>query len=152
MRRCASTSWRRKRASWSCSATPSSRAWAHYWNAVLEGFERRSFLRAVRDEMARPGTWGIDAVYLGAGFYADAVARYLDLFGREQVQVLFYETFRAHPRGSLGDVLGWLGLDASATDQLAARATRRPAPPTLAGGASSVGRVVAASCGAAGAR
>jgi hypothetical protein len=97
---------------------PVERAWAHYWHAVREGFERRSFLRTVREEMERPGTWGVDAVYIGAGFYADAVAQYLEMFGRERVDVLFFETFRAHPRGAVHDLLAWLGLDPTPADHL----------------------------------
>lgn len=97
---------------------PVERAWSHYWNDVAEGFERRGFLRAVRDEMIRPGVWGVDSVYLSAGFYADAVARYFELFGRERVHVSFFETFIADPRATIRDLFAWLGVDPGVADRV----------------------------------
>jgi hypothetical protein len=97
---------------------PVERAWAHHRADAAEGFERRGFLRSVRDEMARPGTWGVDSVYVTAGFYAEAVARYLGLFGRDQVQVLFFETFIVDPRGSMRDLFAWLDVEPAVADTL----------------------------------
>jgi Sulfotransferase family len=91
---------------------PVERAWSHYWNDVAEGFETRPFLKAVRQELADPpGRWGDTSVYVSAGFYADAVERYLRLFGPDKVKVLFFQSFTADPRGTLADLFSWLGVD-----------------------------------------
>lgn len=115
---------------------PIERAWAHHRQDLADRSERRGFLRAVRDELRRPGTWGHDQVYLGAGFYADGLDRFLDRFGRGRVWVDFHETFRADPDALTRELLTWLGLD---PDHLASAprpsAATRPAPrPATAAG------------------
>lgn len=91
---------------------PVERAWAHHRADQVVDAERRGFLRAIRDELSRPGRWGHDQVYLGAGFYADALERYLGLFGRERVWVGFHELLGADARSAARDVVTWLGRDA----------------------------------------
>lgn len=90
---------------------PVERAWAHHRADQAGEAERRGFLRAVRDELSRPGRWGQDQVYLGAGFYADALERYLGLFGRDRVWVGFHETLGPDARWPAREIVAWLGRD-----------------------------------------
>lgn len=90
---------------------PVERAWAHHRADQAGAAERRGFLRAIRDELSRPGRWGQDQVYLGAGFYADALERYLGLFGRDRVWVGFHETLGPDARWPAREVVAWLGRD-----------------------------------------
>jgi hypothetical protein len=105
---------------------PVERAWAHHRADQAGAAERRGFLRAIRDELSRPGRWGQDQVYLGAGFYADALERYLGLFGRGQVWIGFHETLGADAVRSAREVVAWLGRD---PDRLAAPGPPIPAKP-----------------------
>jgi hypothetical protein len=107
---------------------PVERAWAHHRADQTGEAERRGFLRAIRDELSRPGRWGQDQVYLGAGFYADALERYLGLFGRERVWVGFHETLGADARWPAREIIAWLGRD---PDRLVAPTV--PASPTRTG-------------------
>ncbi|MFN8619146.1 MAG: hypothetical protein U0869_00185 [Chloroflexota bacterium] len=110
---------------------PVERAWAHHRSDRAHGDERRGFLRAIRDELHRPARWGVEPVYLGAGRYADGLARYLDRFGPEHVWVRFSEWVAPDPGRAAHELVGWLGLDATG---LAAAPTTGPDPasPTAA--------------------
>lgn len=90
---------------------PIERAWAHHLADAAAGAERRGFLRALRDESSRPGRWGHDQVYLGAGFYADGLERYLARFGRDRVWVGFHESMGRGAGRAAAEVVDWLGLD-----------------------------------------
>jgi hypothetical protein len=92
---------------------PISRAYAHYWNDVREGIEKRPFEDAVEDELTGPpGAWGVSSLYVDCGFYAERVARYLDTFG-DNVLVLLFEEFVADPAAHLERTLRFLGLNPS---------------------------------------
>jgi hypothetical protein len=58
-------------------------------------------------------------VYLAGGFYAQPVQRYLDLFGSERVKVLIFEEFIRNTRGSVQELLEFLGVDAEPPDSIA---------------------------------
>lgn len=45
------------------------------------------------------------------GFYADAVARYLDVFGAGRVKILVFEEFARDPRKTVVEVMRFLGLE-----------------------------------------
>ena len=90
---------------------PIERAWAHHRADQAAGVERRGFLRSIRDELARPGRWGHDQVYLGAGFYADAIDRYRRSFAPDQLWIGFYESLIADTRSTAREVMAWLGRD-----------------------------------------
>jgi len=90
---------------------PISRAYAHYWNDVREGIEKRSFEDAVEEELAGPpGGWGVSSLYVDCGFYAERVARYLDTFG-DNVLVLVFEEFVADPGAHVERTQSFLGVE-----------------------------------------
>jgi len=107
---------------------PIARAWAHHRHDAAEGLERRGFLRAIRDELSRPARWGVEPVYLGAGFYADALDRYLAAFGPGRVLVRFAESVVADPRPAARELLTWLGLDPEGLPDGPPPAPTPPAP------------------------
>lgn len=102
---------------------PIERAWAHHRADQAAGVERRGFLRSIRDELARPGRWGQDQVYLGAGFYADAIERYRGAFAPHQLWIGFHESLIHDPRAAAGAIVSWLGRDA---DRMATTAAAPP--------------------------
>ena len=105
---------------------PIERAWAHHRADQAAGVERRGFLRSIRDELARPGRWGHDQVYLGAGFYADAIDRYRRSFAPDQLWIGFYESLIADTRSTAREVVAWLGRD---PDRMAASPPVQPMEP-----------------------
>jgi len=94
---------------------PVDRAYSQYWNDVREGIERRSFLDALLEEQrSAPGGWGVSALHIDCGRYADQVQRYLDHFGA-RVHVLFFEDFVRHEASTIADVHSFLGVRSPTT-------------------------------------
>ena len=48
---------------------------------------------------------------LEASFYHDDVKRYLEIFGREQVKILIFEEMVKNPKGTIQEILDFLGLN-----------------------------------------
>jgi hypothetical protein len=88
---------------------PVDRAYSHYLNDVRQGFETRTFLDAVRQELEHPGAQRWPSVYVGFGRYGEQLPRYLDRF--DDVLVLFFEQFVADAPGQTRRVLEFLGVD-----------------------------------------
>jgi hypothetical protein len=78
--------------------------------------ERRSFLEAVRGELAEPPREP-PTLYVGRSCYAEDIERYLETFG-DQVHVLFFEELSADPGAELLRVFTFLGLDPEPGDRL----------------------------------
>jgi sulfotransferase family protein len=86
---------------------PVARTHALYLQMVQGGAERRSFRRAVSDEIIR----GIGRFpYVDATKYVEGVERYLDAFG-DRVLVLFFEDLVATPRQTIRTVCEFLDVD-----------------------------------------
>ena len=51
-----------------------------------------------------------EAVLTG-GFYAEQVKRYLDVFGKEQIKILIFEEFIKDAKGTVEEILRFLGLN-----------------------------------------
>ena len=107
---------------------PIERAWAHHRHDAAQGAERRGFLRAIRDELQHPGRWGHEPVYLGAGFYADALERYQAVFGPGRLWIRFFESVDPDPRTAASELVAWLGLDPSSLPVAPPRPAPRPDP------------------------
>lgn len=69
----------------------------------------RTFAQAVDDELAG-NTKEAAHLYLARGLYAEQVARYQGLFGRERLLVLSYKEFRSDPASVLHKVCSHVGL------------------------------------------
>jgi hypothetical protein len=92
---------------------PVRRAWSQYVMNLREGKTmERDFLKEVFADAALAETgWGINHQYLALGRYAEQVERYLALFPRENVHVLFQEDLQRDPDAVIQVLLQSLGLD-----------------------------------------
>jgi hypothetical protein len=70
-------------------------------------YDPRSFEEAMTAELAAPTPFG----YLARGCYADQLARYFELFGRDRVMVFAYPEFKRDPRSVAGSIVVKAGLD-----------------------------------------
>ena len=91
---------------------PVARLYSHYCMNVQYLLEPLGVLAAVEQEEARrEAGWGWDYHYVNVGLYADQIERYFDLFGRDQVKVLFYDDFRKDARAVFREVCRHLEID-----------------------------------------
>lgn len=95
---------------------PAERAHSHYWHAVSNGLETRTFPEAVQDELAGVRLDGVET-YVGRGLYSEPLRRYLDHFG-DNVHVLFLEELSREPAATMREVFAFLGVDPGAADDL----------------------------------
>lgn len=95
---------------------PIERAYSHYWHAVSNGHESRSFAEAVRAELADERPDGTEP-YIRRGFYSAPLRRFLDLFG-DNVRVLFLEELSREPAGTMRGVFDFLRIAPEAAGQL----------------------------------
>jgi hypothetical protein len=93
---------------------PVSRAYSQWNMRRTDGSAQVSFARAVDEEIRRgaevPVRNNVGSSYLSRGFYAQQLARILDLFPREQVLTLRSEWLRDDPSATLRRVHAFLGI------------------------------------------
>jgi len=90
---------------------PVDRTYSNYCQAVALGHEDLSFTDALAAEGERERMgWRWTYQYRGQSLYADAVERYYDTFGREQVGVFLYESLRGDSAAFLDAVCAHLGV------------------------------------------
>jgi Sulfotransferase domain len=71
---------------------PVDRAYSQYWNQVRDGVEPLSFEDALKAEPERKRkNWWHGFLYVETGRYAEQVHRYLDVFGRDRLQIHLFE-------------------------------------------------------------
>lgn len=80
---------------------PVQRTISHYWHNVRVGSERSTIEKAIRS----------NEHYRDVSYYAMQLRPYFDLFGRERVKLMTFETLRDSPRSVLPDLFEWLGVD-----------------------------------------
>jgi hypothetical protein len=109
---------------------PITRAFSHYNHNAAKGRGTRSFEEAVRAEMeadqprdlaaleGREYRHAVHELYLGRGFYAEQLDRWLACYPRDQIMVFQSEVFFTQPRESLQQALQFLGLPAVDLDQI----------------------------------
>lgn len=93
---------------------PVSRAFSNYQHLVRDGREQLTFddALAAEDDRLSQGWewfWGLKQNSL----YADSVREYLDIFGKDQIKVIFFEDFIKDQENQLKDVMGFIGADPS---------------------------------------
>ena len=93
---------------------PVVRAYSMYWHNRLRGYETLEFWRALQEEAMRVSEhWLWSFHYLHSGLYAAQVKRYLELFPRENIHILFSEhLFNDHEK-YMRRILRWLSLQYS---------------------------------------
>ncbi len=101
---------------------PAERAYSQYMQWVTKGAIRHSFREQVERSLRHAGgKFEMMHPFLEMGLYYEQVKRYLDLFPRERVRVLFYEDYREDAARVVAEVLGFLDVDASFAPDLSRR-------------------------------
>jgi len=91
---------------------PVVRAHSRYLMNLELGTESLSFREALKRDAARERKlWWTARLYVEVGLYYEQVLRYFDIFGREQVLVLFFDELTRHPQQALAKVTRHLGID-----------------------------------------
>jgi len=91
---------------------PADRAFSQYMHGVNKGVIRDSF-RSYVDRDLRHGGECFDVMlpFLEMGRYAEQVRRYLDLFLRENIRILFYEDYESDAGRAIRGLLEFLNVD-----------------------------------------
>jgi hypothetical protein len=112
---------------------PVDRAYSHWWLKRSDGHEHRTFETAVRENLTRieagcrfEGEEGAKqwrdnlnlgrggsrfTVYVDLGYYAEQIARYVELFPRRQIKVLLFEDLCRDPVRVTRALWEFLGVD-----------------------------------------
>ena len=93
---------------------PVDRAWSHYWLLRARGRETRPFEAVIDTEMKVLATEGAGVdrfLYLLHGLYDVHLRAVLDLFPRDQLHVVVFETMVAEPLAVYASVCEFLGVD-----------------------------------------
>lgn len=96
---------------------PAARARSHHRMSTMRGFEQRPFDLAV-EELLTPGALAESRArpdeangYVVLGEYGRLLGGYFDVFGREQLLVLFHEELERDPAAVCAAVFAFLGVD-----------------------------------------
>lgn len=91
---------------------PASRIKSHYRMAHRTGLERRSLEECLQEEIAlgEAANFSNCRMYLAMSDYTEQVARYVRLFGAEQVCIVHFEDLKSNSETTLRNVLSFLGL------------------------------------------
>jgi hypothetical protein len=73
------------------------------------------------DQAKQVKGWGVSHLYLEVGLYYEQVKRYLDIFPREQVKILFYDDYKKDPAGTMKGLFSFLHVDPDFTPDLSKR-------------------------------
>ena len=113
---------------------PADRAFSNYSLYRQLGLERAN---TFRKSLVPPPAWthdpnGFGDRYVSRGFYASAVQRYHETFGRERVRIYLYEDWTTRPRDVLKDVFRFLEIDDSFVPDVSPRLNEASRSPLLA--------------------
>lgn len=101
---------------------PAERAFSQYMQWVTKDVLRCSFREQVEKSLQSNGRkFELMRPFLEMGLYYEQVKRYLDLFPRENMQVIFYEDYRGDAPGVVAEVLRFLEVDASFSPDMSRR-------------------------------
>ncbi|NNC94101.1 MAG: hypothetical protein HKN92_00970 [Chitinophagales bacterium] len=111
---------------------PVERAYAHWWHWYSRSVEKRKFSDAIQHEYLRINSGkGYDyqdgakiycdnlkengaslyTTYIDTGYYAKQIEKYLALFPREQLLILFTEDLQSDPKSTIDQIRAFLRLD-----------------------------------------
>jgi len=92
---------------------PVDRAYSSYRMHVDDGTETRSFRQVVRAELDSPSEYPLAAenYYVRIGFYAHHLARYVELFGQQRLNVCFYDDLERSAARFMRALFGFIGVD-----------------------------------------
>jgi len=97
---------------------PVDRAYSYYLHNIRNGSEIKNFREAVECELQNISDFDVHRFYLGGSMYHDAVQRYINNFGLENVKVLIFEEFIKNERKYVKEVLLFLGVDSESPESI----------------------------------
>lgn len=91
---------------------PIYRAWSQFlMNRRESKTQNVDFLSEVKqDAAAKDQGWGVSHQYLSLGHYASQLKPYIELFGRDKVLPLLFETYTRDPQRELDKICSFLGV------------------------------------------
>jgi len=100
-----------------CLRNPIERAFSHYrmnlWTGNSNEFD---FLKALEDDFDHdPKVWGNAHLYTEIGMYYEQVKRYLDLFDKEHVKIIFTEDMKRDAAGVIRELYEFIGVTSDFT-------------------------------------
>ncbi len=98
-----------------CLRNPFERAYSHYrmnlWTGNSNEFD---FYKAlIEDFNHTPKVWGNAHLYTEIGLYYEQVKRYLDVFGKENVKIIFTEDMKKNAPQVIKELYEFIGVDSS---------------------------------------
>ena len=90
---------------------PVERAFSYYLHNIRNGLETKNFREAIECEIQNIKDNTVHRFYLGGSMYYEAIKRYIEKFGRNQVKVLIFEEFITKELEYVKDVLNFLGIE-----------------------------------------
>ena len=112
---------------------PADRAYSQFMHHLRDGYENLPDLGTaliVEEGRVEQGYWW-GYHYGKAGFYADSLRRYLDLFGRENILTLLFDDLVNEPELVFSLVLNFLGVSCSQTPLFSKRANAASGMPRV---------------------
>ena len=95
---------------------PIERAYSHFLQLVTYGTESDPFSDCINRSLSAPADYS--GRIIEAGLYYEQVKRYLEIFGKNQVQIYFYEEFFKDPHFYMKDILEFLDVEADLPDSI----------------------------------
>ncbi|MFN0275513.1 MAG: sulfotransferase domain-containing protein [Chitinophagales bacterium] len=98
-----------------CLRNPVERAYSHYRMNIWTGNNNEfDFYKALLEDYHHiPKAWGNAHLYVEIGFYYEQVKRYIDMFGRENVKIVFTEDLKKNATNTLKELYEFIGVDNS---------------------------------------
>jgi hypothetical protein len=108
---------------------PAERAFSAYLQVVTLDLVRMPFSEYIEAGLRRGGTrLGRFHPFLEFGLYAEQIARYLDLFPRNRMQICFYDDYQRDPLATLAGIFRFLSVDDSFVPDTSQRHLQPRAP------------------------
>lgn len=91
---------------------PVQKAFSQYSHLLRDGRETLPFWEALQAEPERRAKgYGALWRYVGGGRYAEPLARFIEVFGRDQILVLFFEDLVRDPAATMRQLFAFIGVD-----------------------------------------
>ncbi|MGH2994751.1 MAG: sulfotransferase family protein [Gaiellaceae bacterium] len=90
---------------------PVERAYSDFLMYVRDGLEHAGFGQALDEQVERRRAGSATGYYVETGFYGHQLRPYFDAFPRDRIHVILFEDFAADPKGELGRLFAFLGVD-----------------------------------------
>jgi len=93
---------------------PEDKVFSQYMHLLGEGREKLSFEAGLKQELNRKALGFADMwLYRESGYYAKAIAKFQDTFGRKQVKVFLFDDFLSDPDEVLSQICKFVNLKGS---------------------------------------